>query len=76
MYNKNDTDGEIFAENFSAVTGEEEIAGSLGQYVWNVTTNLPSQYAYSISAVPALLNLGTSGVDKKILGHVRTCIRH
>jgi len=63
-YNTVNTDAQIFEEDFSAVTGEEEGVGGLAPYVWNATTNLPSDYAYSISAIPALLNLGT-GQDVK-----------
>jgi hypothetical protein len=59
MYNINETTGVIFAENFSAVTGETEGAGGLTQYIWTSTTNSPTQYAKSISTIPVLLNLGT-----------------
>lgn len=58
--NVNNNNAQIFAENFSAVTGMEEGAGqNLSIYIWNTTFGAPSAYAHSISAVPALLNLGT-----------------
>ncbi|MFA6073085.1 MAG: hypothetical protein WC758_03160 [Candidatus Woesearchaeota archaeon] len=59
MYSNNETTGVMFAENFSAVTGETEGVGGLTTYIWNVTTSQPSQYAKSISTIPVLLNLGT-----------------
>jgi hypothetical protein len=70
MYNKNNTDGTIFEEVFSAGTGETEGSGGLAPFIWNATTNQPSQYAYSISPIPALLNLGT-GQNVKNSGNAK-----
>ncbi len=58
-YNEFNNDATIFEETFSAVTGEEEGSGGLSPYIWNATTSQPSQYAKSISTIPALLHLGT-----------------
>lgn len=59
-FNNNNADATIYAEDFSAVTGMVEGAGqSLAPYLWDATNGEPSYYAYSISTVPALLNLGT-----------------
>lgn len=59
-----DSDSQIFGENFSAVTGEEEGSGGLAPYIWDGTNEQPTKYAYSISAIPALLNLGTGQTVK------------
>jgi hypothetical protein len=58
-YNNVNNDAQIFEENFSAITGEEEGVGGLAPWIWNATTSQPSQYAKSISTIPAILNLGT-----------------
>jgi hypothetical protein len=58
-FNIYNTDGTIFEEDISALVGGVESSGSLSDKVWNATLNLPSDYAYSISTIPVLLNLGT-----------------
>lgn len=58
-YNNGNGEGTIFEENYSAITGVTEGVGSLAGYVWNATTNAPSQYGVSISSACVLLNLGT-----------------
>ncbi len=65
-YNIYDNNAIIFTEDFSAVNFEEEGAGGMVQYVWNGPTNQPAEYAYSIAAIPKLLNLGTGQNDKDI----------
>ena len=64
-YNISNGDGTMFTENFSAVTGEEEGSGGMGQFVWNETMGTVSQYGKSISTIPVLLNLGTGQQVKK-----------